>query len=212
MKNLYAAFVVLGSFLLGFPAIAETDLSQWPQLENQYRSELKAQFDQKPIDDWSFDEIQDVAASVAEQVYETRPELVRAKMLSDLNLIPVWQGESFSRYQQKEVLLISELASLLDKEKLPWELFYGKQPEAIAYLMKTMMLTRSMDVKSYGQLSLMSQFIPDRTYRMEGNDTTLVVESFNDQLFVMKFSLSQSGLLTPLEVKWLELKVQSSQS
>ena len=204
MKKFWVSLAMMGGLLFGGPAIAEPDLSQWPALENQYRSELAETFAQKPIEEWGFDEIQLVAAKVAEQVYGKEPELVRAKMLADLALIPLWQGEALSTYQERETLKVAELELMLKSNELPWELFYGKPPQELARVMKTMLFSTAVEVKHLGQVTLMTQFIPDRMYRLPDVDRQLVMESYNDHLFVMTFDLSESGLLTPIEVQWLE--------
>ena len=101
MKNWYAAFLIGGSVLWGGPAIAETDMAQWTQLDDEYRIAIRERLSQKPMEEWSFNDLQLMAASVSKDVYGANPQLLRAKMLTDLETIPLWKGPSPTTFHEK---------------------------------------------------------------------------------------------------------------
>lgn len=58
---------------------------------------------------------------------------------------------------------------------------------------------------------MISQFMPDKTYRMQvSQQPQLVVKTFEDDLFVITVQVTESGLLKPLKVEWMQPQTAAS--
>jgi|GEM_PF-6515479 len=189
-------------------------------LQLKFEQEMKTQLAQKNIDDYSFDEISDIALNASQKVYGAHPQQMKQKVLFDLQQLPELDAQTLSKYQTKESLDFNEIFQTMsgfpksqtkdsDDHFLP--LFYGRKPEFIAHTVKNALLARYLGAKQFGQRTMISQFLPDKTYRrLTNTQSQLVVKTFEDDLFLISVRVTESGLLKPLQVDWMQLKVPQS--
>lgn len=189
-------------------------------LQLEFEQEMKTQLAQKNIDDYSFDEISDIALNTSQKVYGAHPQRMKQKVLFDLQQLPELDAQILSKYRTKESLNLNEIFKTMsgfsklntkesDDHLLP--LFYGRKPEFIAYTVKTALLARFLGAKQFGQRAMISQFLPDKTYRRQtSSQSQLVVKTFEDDLFLISIQVTKAGLLKPLKVDWMQLKVSQS--
>lgn len=192
------------------------DQSKIEALRTEFEQEMKQQLAQKEMDDYSFDEISDAALKAAKKVYGAHPQLMKQQVLFDLQQLPVLEGQIWSNYRVKEFLNLGEVLKAIangstlrveanNRDYLP--LFYGRKPEYIAQAVKNILFARHLSARQFGQRTLISQFMPDRTYHMKvGNQSRLVVKTFEDDIIMITVQVTESGLLKPLQVEWLQPK------
>ncbi|WP_299404959.1 hypothetical protein [Acaryochloris sp. IP29b_bin.148] len=183
-------------------------------LQAKFEQEMKAQLAQKALADHSMSEISDIALKASQKVYGAHPQLMKQQVLFDLQQLPTLDTKTLSDYQAKESLDLRDILKAMssssnvrpeanDEDYL--SLFYGRKPEFIAHAVKNILWTRHLGAKAFGQRAIISQFLPDKVYRMESNDAPqLVVQTFEDDLFVITVQVTESGLLKPLNVEWMQ--------
>ncbi len=185
-------------------------------LNMQFKREFKAQLNSKSFDELNSHEVAKLASSAAKKVYGPHPELMRQKLLNDLQNIPIMDQSVFATYSLEESLDFKDffeakafLGLLNDSEQeglLP--IFYTKQPEKIALMIKGIMVGRSSSPTQIGEWAMVAQFLPDKVLKLEESpEPTLVVQSHNDVLFVMKFKILDAGLLSPISIQKMKSKL-----
>ncbi|NJK41379.1 MAG: hypothetical protein HC934_08535 [Acaryochloridaceae cyanobacterium SU_2_1] len=193
--------------------------SQIEALQLKFEQEMKAELARKSIDNYSFNEIAEIASKVNQKVYGPYPQLMKQKVLFDIQQLPELDSQVLSNYQAKESLNVAELLKgspplpnpqAKGKEDL-LSIFYGRKPASVANNVKSILWARYMSAKHLGQRAIISSFLPDKTYRMQSNgQLKLVVKTFEDDLFVISVQVSELGLLKPLKADWMQLKVSPS--
>ena len=224
MKTFFLKLLLVGCCLTAYPLQAReasspsstANESKIEALQAEFEQEMKAQLAQKNIEDYSFKEISDIALQASKKVYGIHPQLMKQQTLSDLQQLPSLDSRVLSNYEVKEALnlndLSKEITGLSDSgtgraydDLLP--IFYNKKPEYIAYMLKNMMLTQHLGAQQFSQRAMISQFMPDKTYRIRiGEQPKLAVKTFEDDLFITDLLLTEAGLLKPLKIEWLQLK------
>lgn len=191
-------------------------------LQTEFEQEMKTQLAQKNIDDYSFQELSDIALEASKKVYGAHPQLMKQKAVFELQQMPALDPQILSSYQVKESLNIRGLEKELSgfsqaqsgqilEDFLP--LFYGRTPGDVALRLKQMIYTRRMGPKQLGQRAIISQFVPDKTYRIQAsNPPQLAVTTFEEDIFVMTVQVTESGLLKPLQVDWMQPKDATQKS
>lgn len=222
MRNVFFQLLLLGCCLstgsLQARESSPPDEAQIQALQTEFEQEMKTQLHQKNIDDYSFDEISDIAAQASKKVYGAHPQLMKKKVLFDLQQLSVFDPQGLSNYQVKESLALNDLQQEMVgqsksissyKDVLP--LFYGRKPEYVAQILKRFLYARHSDFKQFGQRAMIAQFMPDKTYRMQASkQPQLVVKTFDDDLFVITVQVTESGLLEPLQVEWMQPQTAAS--
>ncbi|KAI9131360.1 hypothetical protein [Acaryochloris sp. CCMEE 5410] len=224
MQRLWFQFLLVGLCLTAcqlqaseLPATTQPpDQGKITALQTEFEQEMKMQLAQKDLDDYSFTELSDIALSAAKKVYGANPQLMKQKALFDLQQMTVLDAQILSGYQVKESLNIRDLEKGISgfspakseqvlEDFLP--LFYGKTPGDVALRLKQMIYLRHTGPKQVGQRAIISQFIPDRTYRIQASDPPqLAVKTFEEDIFVMTVQVTESGLIKPLQVNWMQPK------
>lgn len=192
------------------------DQSKIAALQTEFEQEMKTQLAQKNLDDYSFKELSDIALQASKKVYGAHPQLMKQKALFDLQQMPALEAQILSSYQVKESLNIRDLekemsgfsqansGQVLDNF-LP--LFYGRTPGDVALRLKRMIYARHIGPQQLGQRAIISQFIPDRTYRIQASDPPqLVVKTFEEDIFLMTVQVTEAGLIKPLQIDWMQPK------
>lgn len=196
--------------------------SRTEALQTEFEQEMKTQLAQKNIDDYSFNEISDIALKASKKVYGAHPQLMKQKALFDLERLPQLDSQVLGGYRVKETLTLSELQREMFRFSSPkaeenyedfLPLFYGRKPEQIAMVLKQMIHARHIGPKQLGQRAMITQFIPDKTYQIKASDPPqLAVKTFNDHLFLVTVQVTEAGLLKPLKVEWMQPKKTNTQS
>lgn len=198
------------------------DQSKITALQTEFEQEMKAQLAQKNLDDYSFEELSDIALNASKQVYGAHPQLMKQKALFELQQMPTLDAQILSSYEVKESLNIRDLEKEMSgfsqaqsgqvlEDVLP--LFYGRTPGDVALKLKQMIYVRHSGPKQVGQRAIISQFIPDKTYRIQASTPPqLAVQTFEEDLFLMTIQVTESGLLKPLQVDWMQPKGATQKS
>lgn len=185
-------------------------------LQTEFEQEMKTQLAQKNLDDYSLNEISDIALKASKKVYGAHPQLMKQKVLFDLHQLPELDSQVLSDYQVRESLNLREILKVMSSSANGrakgnddnfLSLFYGRKPEFMAYAIKNVLFARHIGAKEFGQRTMISQFLPDKIYRMGTNDSPqLAVKTFEDDLFLITVRMTESGLLKPLQVEWMQPK------
>ncbi len=185
-------------------------------LQTKFEQEMKAKLAQKNIDDYSFNEISEIALKASQKVYGAHPQLMKQQVLFDLQQLPTLDDKVLSDYEVKESLnlrailkAISSVSNLRsevnDGDYLP--LFYGRKPRYIAQAVKNILFARHLGAKQLGQRTMISQFMPDKIYYLQADDQSrLVVQTFEDDIVMITVRVTESGLLKPLRAEWMQPK------
>ncbi len=204
--------------------LSPADQRKLTALQTQFEQEMKKQLAQKEIDDYSFDEISDIALNASKNVYGAHPKLMKQKVLFELQQLPLLEEKTLSNYQVKESLnliqLQTELSPWLKPEGQGGEryedwlpLFYSKTPEQIALMMKHMLYARNISPKQLGQRAIITQFMPDQTFQIKASTPPqIALKTFDDNLFLVQVQITESGILKPQKVEWLQSKAINSKS
>lgn len=222
MKGFITQVCLIGIVLSVPPVFAQPpavfpEQKQLAELKAKYELEFKAQLAQKPLEERSPNEIYEIALQVAQTVYRDHPALMRRKFLYDLSQIPQFDENKLKTYRVEKSLELLELFQTSHLSKLGstqadvLAIFYGKRPEAIAQTFKNMMLTKVWTAKQFGYWSMISHFLPDKTYRLDkGDESALVIHTYDNNLFMFNFDVTESGLIKPLTIQWMKPKTGQS--
>lgn len=220
IKRIITQFCLLGIFLTATPAMGRErfpDHKRIALLEEKYELEFKTQLASKPIEERSLNEIYTIALQASQKAYGDHPDLMRRKVLYDLEQIPKFQSKRLKNYRTEQSFNLLEVfktrkpSSIGSTQADILSVFYGRRPEAIAQTFKNMVLARTWTAKQLGHWSTVSRFLPDKTYRMKKGDISqLVIHSYDNNLFVFNFDVTETGLIKPLTMEWM--KPNSNQS
>lgn len=204
--------------------LSPPDQSKIAALQAEFEQEMTKKLAQKGLDNYNLDEISEIALKTSQKVYGAHPKLMKQKILFELQQLPQLDAKRLSNYQVKESLNLNQLrkgvsplfkptGQGLEQYEALLPLFYGKQPEKIAQMMKQVLYSRHLSPKQLGQRTIIAQFMPDKTFRIKAsNPPQIVVKTFDDNLFLVEVQVTEAGLLKPLQVKWMQRKEASLKS
>ena len=214
MRRIITQFCLLGIILSAPPAFGRDSFPEQKQLallKEKYEHEFKTQLATKPIEERSLSEIYAIALHASQKAYGEHPELMRQKVLHDLEQIPHFKAKQLNSYELAQSYNLLEIFKTKSHSKIGktqadiLAVFYGRKPEAIAQTFKNMILAKTWSAKQFGQWSAVSRFLPDKTYQMKnGKISQLIIRSYNNDLFVFKFDVTETGLIKPLTMDWMK--------
>lgn len=115
------------------PSSSPPNEAQIQALQTEFEQEMKTQLAQKSIDDYSFNEISDIAAKASQKIYGAHPQLMKQKVLFDLQQLSVFDPQKLSKYQVKASMALTELQNEIMGRSKPFSsyddfmpLFYKK--------------------------------------------------------------------------------------
>ena len=151
----------------------------------------------------SFDEVPRRLEELAEATFEKHADVLRREAQRLIDDLPEFGAGSLKEYTEVHDVIEHPLRN----EPAGGMLFVvGWNPHLMAVSVMNLVLSRKLASADFGKRTLLSQFCPDKVYRLRGTQPQqLVVQSLSD-LFIVEVAFTDAGVLDIVSVKWLKMR------